>query len=79
MLNIPLNPPFFIHAVSGWAYHKSLKMKETEKQLEYIRFIEDETGIIYKGKTKQEASNYISENKDKIPNSFSTETSTETE
>ena len=31
-------------------------MKETEKQLEYIRFIEDETGIIYKGKTKQEAS-----------------------
>ena len=46
--------------------HKTLKMKETEKQLEYIKFIEDETGIIYKGKTKQEASNYISENKDKI-------------
>jgi hypothetical protein len=44
-----------------------IKMKETEKQLEYIRFIEEETGIIYKGQTKQEASNYISENKDKVP------------
>lgn len=42
-------------------------MKETEKQLEYIRFIEKETGIIYDGKTKQEASKYISENKDKVP------------
>ena len=43
------------------------KMKETEKQLEYIRFIEEETGIIYNGKTKQEAMKYISENKDKVP------------
>ena len=42
-------------------------MKETEKQLEYIRFIEEETGIIYNGKTKEEASKYISENKDKVP------------
>lgn len=42
-------------------------MKETEKQLKYIRFIEEETGVIYKGKTKQEASVYISENKDKVP------------
>jgi hypothetical protein len=42
-------------------------MKETKKQLAYIRFIEEETGIIYKGKTKQEASKYISENKDKVP------------
>ena len=42
-------------------------VKETEKQLNYIRFIEDETGIIYNGKTKEEASNYISENKDKLP------------
>ena len=25
-------------------------MKETEKQLEYIRFIEEETGITYNGK-----------------------------
>jgi hypothetical protein len=41
-------------------------MKETEKQLEYIRFIEEETGVIYKGKTKQEASKYISENKHKV-------------
>jgi hypothetical protein len=46
-------------------------MKETEKQLEYIRFIEEETGIIYNGTTKQEASKYISENKDKIPASAS--------
>jgi hypothetical protein len=48
-----------------------IKMKETEKQLEYIRFIEEETGIIYKGQTKQEASKYISENKDKVPASAS--------
>lgn len=46
-------------------------MQETEKQLEYIRFIEEETGIIYDGKTKQEASKYISENKDKVPVSSS--------
>ncbi len=46
-------------------------MKETEKQLEYIRFIEEETGVIYKGQTKQEASKYISENKDKVPASGS--------
>ena len=46
-------------------------MKETIKQLEYIKFIEDETGIIYIGKTKDEASIYISENKDKIPSSSS--------
>jgi len=39
--------------------------KETEKQIVYIRFIEDETGVRYEGKTKQEASKYISENKDK--------------
>ena len=42
-------------------------MKETEKQLEYIRFIEEETGITYNGKTKEEAMKYISENKDKVP------------
>ena len=42
-------------------------MKETQKQLDYIRFIEEETGIEYKGNTKEEASKYISENKDKIP------------
>lgn len=42
-------------------------MKETQKQLDYIRFIEEETGIDYKGNTKAEASKYISENKDKIP------------
>ena len=46
-------------------------MKESEKQLKYIKFIEEETGIVYKGKTKQDASKYISENKDKIPASSS--------
>ena len=45
-------------------------MKETQKQLDYIRFIE-ETGIDYKGNTKAEASKYISENKDKVPVSSS--------
>ena len=39
-------------------------MKETKKQLDYIRFIEEETGIEYKGNTKAEAIKYISENKD---------------
>ena len=42
-------------------------MKETKNQLAYIEFIESETGIAYKGKTKDEASDYISRNKDKIP------------
>ena len=46
--------------------------KETQKQLDYIRFIEEETGIIYKGQTSKEASRYISENKEKIPASGST-------
>lgn len=42
-------------------------MKETDKQLAYIRFIEEETNILYTGKTKQDASKYISENKNNIP------------
>lgn len=42
-------------------------MKETQKQLDYIRFIGEETGIEYKGITKKDASKYISENKDKLP------------
>lgn len=46
-------------------------MKETERQLNYIRFIKEETGIKYEGKTKEEASKYISENKDKVPASGS--------
>lgn len=41
-------------------------MKETKKQLDYIKFIEMETGIEYNGKTKEDATKYISENKDKI-------------
>jgi hypothetical protein len=52
-------------------FTNKITMKETKKQLEYIRFIEDETGIKYKGKTKAEASKYISDNKDKIPASSS--------
>lgn len=43
------------------------KEQITEKQKNYISFIEEETGIEFIGKTKQEASKYISENKDKIP------------
>ena len=46
-------------------------MKETERQLSYIKFIEEETGIYYKGSTKTEASEYISKNKDKVPISSS--------
>jgi len=42
-------------------------MKPTEKQLNYIKFIEEETGIDFTGTTKEEASKYISENKDKVP------------
>lgn len=38
----------------------------TEKQLKYIAFIEEETGIKFIGQTKQEASNYIQENKEKV-------------
>jgi hypothetical protein len=37
--------------------------KPTEKQLEYIESIEDNTGIIFTGTTKEEASKYISANK----------------
>lgn len=42
-------------------------MNITEKQQSYIDFIEYETGIQFEGTTKQEASEYISENKDKVP------------
>ena len=42
-------------------------MEATSKQLKYIEFIVEETGIEYKGNTKQEASDYISKNKDKLP------------
>jgi hypothetical protein len=46
-------------------------MDITEKQRSYITFIEDETGIIFNGTTKKEATKYISENKDKVPASGS--------
>lgn len=46
-------------------------MKMTERQKEFIDFIQDETGIIFTGCTKEEASTYITENKDKIPPSGS--------
>jgi hypothetical protein len=46
-------------------------MEMTERQKEFIDFIQDETGIIFTGCTKDEARKYISENKDKIPASGS--------
>lgn len=50
----------------------SIKEKETKPQMDYIRFIEDETGIEYKGNSKSDASKYISENKNKISVSSNT-------
>ena len=38
----------------------------TEKQLKYIAFIEEETGVKFIGQTKQEASNYIQKNTEKL-------------
>ncbi len=46
-------------------------MNITEKQKSYIIFIEDETGIIFNGTTKEEASKYIDENKNKVPSTSS--------
>jgi hypothetical protein len=37
--------------------------KPTQKQLDYIKSIEENTGIIFTGITKEEASKYISANK----------------
>lgn len=42
------------------------KSEITEKQKKYIVFIENETGIEFKGTTLEEASIYISENKNKV-------------
>lgn len=42
-------------------------MDITQKQMEFIKFIEYETDIEFTGTTKEEASEYISENKNKIP------------
>ena len=42
-------------------------MEATKKQLDYIRFIESETGVQYKGSSKSDAVKYISENKSKVP------------
>jgi predicted RNase H-like HicB family nuclease len=46
-------------------------MEITEKQRSYVAFIQEETGIVFNGTTKQEASKYISENKNKVPASAS--------
>ena len=46
---------------------ETINIKPTEKQLQYISFIESETGIRFTGTTKSEASKYIDENKSKIP------------
>ena len=45
----------------------TINTKPTEKQLQYIAFIESETGIRFIGTTKSEASKYIDRNKSKIP------------
>ena len=42
--------------------------KETNKQLEYISFIQEHTGVIYNGRGKSAASKYIDDNKGKVPN-----------
>ena len=41
-------------------------MEITDKQKSYINFIQEETGIEFKGTTKKEAKDYISENKYKM-------------
>ena len=46
---------------------KKPQMEATKKQLDYIRFIESETGVQYKGSSKSDAVKYISENKGKVP------------
>ena len=42
-------------------------MNATEKQLEFIKFIEEFAPVNFTGKTKQEASEYISKYKECIP------------
>jgi hypothetical protein len=44
------------------------RSKETEKQIEFIKYIESEIGIYYNGKSKEDAIIFISENKNKINN-----------
>jgi hypothetical protein len=39
------------------------KEKPRQKQLDYIKSIEENTGIIFTGTTKEEAAKYISANK----------------
>lgn len=51
---------------------KQLNTKEMSKKIfDLIEFIEQETGISYKGKTIKEAEIYIRKNKDKVPSSGS--------
>ena len=42
-------------------------MAPTKKQLEYIRYIEEFSPLLFSGKTMQEASDYIDKNKRYIP------------
>ena len=42
-------------------------MNATEKQLEFIKIIEEFATVDFTGKTKQEASEYISKYKEYIP------------
>lgn len=44
------------------------RSKETEKQIEFIKYIESEIEICYNGKSKEDAIIFISENKNKINN-----------
>jgi hypothetical protein len=42
-------------------------MFPTDKQLEYIHYIEEFSPLLFTGNTKEEASKYIDENKGYIP------------
>lgn len=59
----------YVYSVS-FLYYQSLKyelMNATGKQLEFIKIIEEFAPIDFTGKTKQEASEYISKYKECIP------------
>ena len=43
---------------------KLMYCSPTEKQLDYIEFIQEFSGVPFNGKTKQEASEYIDRNKE---------------
>lgn len=72
--SIAISPERLCNICAERALQKAFeKISETitEKQKRFISFIEDETGVVFEGKSKKEASKYIEENKDKIPASAS--------